>query len=141
VTAIQSLGIADLIIGGPASAPLVVLQESLSFWGGVDEQTGKIIDRHHQQQGVGLAGTALLMGAPRGSSSSSSTLLECIRLNTAPAILVLTEPDALLVVGVAAAWEIYGRGPTILKLPAMPDWTGIRSISVDMQGGISGSSS
>jgi predicted aconitase with swiveling domain len=107
----------ELILGPATSGPLLRLTEPVSFWGGVDEKTGQIIDRHHPQYGVCLAGTALLMGAARGSSSSSSTLLECVRLGTAPAMLLLTERDTILPVGVAAAWEIYGRGPSVVLLP------------------------
>ena len=108
---------AELILGGATSAPLLELIEPVSFWGGVDDSSGEIIDRNHPQLGVSLADTALLMTASRGSSSSSSTLLECVRLGTAPKILMLTEPDAILTVAAAAAWEIYQRGPTVLSLP------------------------
>jgi uncharacterized protein len=108
----------ELILGPATSGPLLRLAEPVSFWGGVDEETGRIIDGHHPQFQVSLVGTALLMGAARGSSSSSSTLLECVRLGTAPAMLLLTERDTILAVGVAAAFEIYGRGPTVVVVPS-----------------------
>ena len=126
---------AELIVGGAASAPLLVLREPVSFWGGVDDKTGTIIDRNHPQQGVSLAGTALLMGATRGSSSSSSTFLECVRLGTAPAILLLTERDAILTVAAAAAWEIYGSGPTVVILAETPDLVDVHTITID-DGGV-----
>ncbi|MFC9549935.1 aconitase X swivel domain-containing protein [Rhodococcus sp. NPDC056960] len=125
---------AELILGGAASAPLLVLREPVSFWGGVDDQDGTIIDRNHPQQGTSLAGTALLMDGSRGSSSSSSTFLECVRLGTAPAILLFTERDTILTVAAAAAWEIYGTGPTVLILPEMPDLAGVHTITVDDEG-------
>src|SRR5580658_571531 len=101
----------ELILGQATSGPLLRLTEPVSFWGGVDEKTGQIIDQHHPQYRVCLAGTALLMGAARGSSSSSSTLLECVRLETAPAMLLLTERDTILPVGVAAAWRYTAAAP------------------------------
>jgi predicted aconitase with swiveling domain len=76
------------------------------------------------------------MGAVRGSSSSSSTLLECIRLGTAPALLLLTERDTILAVGVAAAWEIYGRGPSVVVLPGSLDARDGDRIRADQQGRI-----
>src|SRR4051794_24524033 len=88
----------DPVVAGEAEGALLVLQEPVSFWGGVDEETGVIIDAHHPQFGECLAGTVLLMGATRGSSSSTSTFLECVRRGTAPASLLLTEPDPILVV-------------------------------------------
>ena len=126
----------ELILGSATSGPLLRLAEPVSFWGGVDEKTGRIIDQHHPQFGVTLADTALLMGAARGSSSSSSMLLECARLGTAPAMLLLTERDTILAVGVAAAWEIYGRGPTVVVLPRPPDARDGEQIRIDQQGRI-----
>jgi predicted aconitase with swiveling domain len=126
----------ELILGRAASGPLLRLTEPVSFWGGVDEKTGQIIDQHHAQYKICLASTALLMGAARGSSSSSSTLLECVRLGTAPAMLLLTERDTILPVGVAAAWEIYGRGPSVVLLPGPLDAQDGERIRVDQQGRI-----
>lgn len=126
----------ELILGQATSGPLLRLTEPVSFWGGVDEKTGQIIDQHHPQYRVCLAGTALLMGAARGSSSSSSTLLECVRLETAPAMLLLTERDTILPVGVAAAWEIYGRGPSVVLLPGPLCAQDGERIQVDQEGRI-----
>jgi predicted aconitase with swiveling domain len=126
----------ELILGQATSGPLLRLTEPVSFWGGVDEKTGQIIDQHHPQYRVCLAGTALLMGAARGSSSSSSTLLECVRLETAPAMLLLTERDTILPVGVAAAWEIYGRGPSVVLLPGPLYAQDGERIQVDQEGRI-----
>jgi predicted aconitase with swiveling domain len=126
----------ELILGQATSGPLLRLTEPVSFWGGVDEKTGQIIDQHHPQYRVCLAGTALLMGAARGSSSSSSTLLECVRLGTAPAMLLLTERDTILPVGVAAAWEIYGDGPSVVLLAGPLDAHDGERIRVDQLGRI-----
>jgi predicted aconitase with swiveling domain len=126
----------ELILGPAASGPLLRLTEPVSFWGGVDEKTGRIIDQHHPQFGVCMAGTAMLMGAARGSSSSSSTLLECVRLGTAPAMLLLTERDTILPVGVAAAWEIYGHGPSVVLLAGPLDAHDGERIRVDQLGRI-----
>ena len=126
----------ELILGRATSGPLLRLTEPVSFWGGVDEKTGQIIDRHHSKFGVCLAGTALLMGAARGSSSSSSTLLECVRQGSAPAMLLLTERDTILAVGAATAWEIYDRGPSVVVLPGPLDARDGERIRVDAEGRI-----
>ena len=124
----------ELLLGAGASGPLVRLVEPLSFWGGVDAATGVIVDRHHPQVGLGLAGTALLTGTTRGSSSTTSTFLECVRRSTAPALVLLTEPDSTLVVAVAAAWEIYGSGPSVVLLADGPPATAATRVSVDGAG-------
>lgn len=126
--------VGELLVGGRAAGDLVALSEPLSFWGGVDDESGRIIDRHHPQFGTGLAGSALLMGATRGSSSSTSTLLECIRRGTAPAMLLLTDTDPILVIAAVVAWEIYGRGPTVVLLSEPPDTAAVTSVRVDDEG-------
>jgi uncharacterized protein len=126
----------DPVVAGEAVGPLLVLQEPVSFWGGVDDHTGEIVDGHHPQRGVSLASTVLLMGATRGSSSSTSTFLECVRRNTAPAVLLLTDTDPILVVAAAAAREIYGRGTSVVVLDEVPDVTGIEKVRVDAQGDV-----
>jgi predicted aconitase with swiveling domain len=58
------------------------------------------------------------MPTGRGSSSSSSVLAEAIRLATAPAAIVLREPDSVLVIGALVALELYGRTcPIVVLVP------------------------
>ncbi len=81
----------------------------LSFWGGYDPASGRVIDRSHPALGATLTGAILVMPTGRGSSSSSAVLAEAIRLGTAPAGIVLSEPDPILVVGALVASRLYGR--------------------------------
>jgi len=53
----------------------------------------------------------------RGSSSSSTVLAEAIRLGTAPAAIVLLEPDPILALGAIVAKELYGRALPIVVEP------------------------
>lgn len=102
-------------IGGRA----LVLSEPLSLWGGMDPQTGELIDAHHPQCGASLAGRVVVMPAARGSSSSASVLAEAVRRGTAPAAIVLKEPDLILAIGSAVAEELYGRRvPVVVAAPA-----------------------
>jgi len=94
-----------------------VLDEPLSFWGGVDPATGDIIDVHHPQCDANVAGCVLVMPSGRGSSSSSSVLAEAIRAGTAPAAIVLGEPDPILALGAIVARELYGRTIPVVVAP------------------------
>ena len=106
--------------GAAAGAPLL-LEEPLSFWGGLDPKTGLIIDRWHPQAGAGVAGRILLMPAGRGSSSGSASLAEAIRLGFGPAAILLLKRDAIVIVGALAAFELYGLTcPVALVSPG--DW-------------------
>lgn len=106
------------LVEGEGRGPLAVL-EPLSLWGGLDSATGRVIERSHAAFGVSLAGTVLAMPVGRGSSSSSSVLAEAIRLGTAPAAIVLSEPDPILVIGALVASALYGRAcPVVVLSPA-----------------------
>jgi predicted aconitase with swiveling domain len=100
---------------GEAAAELLVLDGSLSFWGGTDAAC-TIVDEHHPQRGARLTGKVVALPAARGSSSSSSVLAEQIRAGTAPAALILAEPDGMLMLGAWTAAELYGRRLPIVVL-------------------------
>jgi uncharacterized protein len=97
-----------VLVGGRARGRVVVLEEPLSFWGGVDPVTGTVIDRRHPQAGICVAGTILAMPAGRGSSSSSTVIAEAIRAGTAPRGIVLRELDGIVALGAIVARELYG---------------------------------
>ena len=105
-----------LIAPGRARAPALVLDEALSLWGGMDPATGAIIERRHPQHGANVSGRVLVLPAARGSSSSASVLAEAVRAGTAPAAIVLGEPDLILALGAAVAEELYGVQIPILVL-------------------------
>jgi predicted aconitase with swiveling domain len=95
---------------------VAVLDEPLSLWGGMDPETGIVIDQRHPQSGTSLAGRVVVMPSGRGSSSSSSILAEAIRAGSAPAAIVLREADPILAVGAIVAAELYGRSIPIVVL-------------------------
>ena len=102
----------------PVAGTTLVLSEGLSLWGGMDPATGELIDAHHPQRGVSLSGRVVIMPSARGSSSSASVLAEAVRAGTAPAAIVLAEPDLILAIGAAVAEELYGvRVPILVKPP------------------------
>jgi len=104
---------ARTLVPGTAVAPALVLDEPLSFWGGVDPETGDITDVRHPQHGASVTGRILVMPSGRGSSSSSSVLAESIRGGTAPAAIVLGEADPILALGAIVARELYGKATPV----------------------------
>ncbi|NNF64818.1 MAG: DUF126 domain-containing protein [Acidimicrobiia bacterium] len=100
-------GMFDRLMPGDASGRALKLFEPLSFWGGLDSDTGEIIDRRHPQSGVTVAGTVLVMPSSRGSSSSSSVLAEALRNGTGPVAIVLGVRDPMVVLGAHVARELY----------------------------------
>jgi predicted aconitase with swiveling domain len=113
------------------SGRALVLTEGLSLWGGMDPASGELIDAHHPQRGANLAGRVVVMPSGRGSSSSASVLAEAVRARTAPAAILLGEPDLILAIGAEVAAELYGRRVPVVVMPreelaAIRDGTTIR---------------
>ena len=125
-----------VLVAGAGAGKVLRLDEPLSFWGGVDPVTGRIIDRRHPRRGESVGGRVLVMPYGRGSSSSSSVLLEGVRLGTAPAAVVLRELDGILALGAAVARELYEQSPPVVLLEAA-DWEALdegAEASVDVSG-------
>jgi predicted aconitase with swiveling domain len=95
------------LLPGAARGPVLVLDEPLSMWGGLDAESGRIIDRRHPQLGERVTDTVLVLPWGRGSSSAASVLAEAIRLGTAPAAIILSAPDDIILLGALVAEELY----------------------------------
>ncbi len=109
----------DVLVGGTAEGDVLTLDEPLSLWGGLDPSTGDVIDVRHPQRGARVAGRILLLPGGRGSSSSSTILAEAIRAGTAPAAIVLGEPDPILALGAIVGRELYRiTVPVVVANPA-----------------------
>jgi predicted aconitase with swiveling domain len=107
-----------VLVEGSATGPALVLDEPLSFWGGLDPSTGEIVEAGHPQRGEVVSGWVLVMPSGRGSSSSATVLAEAIRAGTAPAGIVLREPDEIIVIGALVAAELYGIAiPVVVASP------------------------
>ena len=108
---------AQVLVPGEGTGEVLRLAEPLSLWGGLDPETGEIIDRRHPNAGEIVTGRVLVLPVGRGSSSASSILLEAVRLGTAPAAIVTAEVDAILALGAAVAREMYDDAPPVVVLP------------------------
>ncbi|MCL1598901.1 MAG: DUF126 domain-containing protein [Actinomycetia bacterium] len=106
------------IVSGEATGTVFLLDEPLSFWGGLDPATGNIIDEHHPQLGENLSGHILAMAHGRGSSSSTGVLAEAIRLGTAPSAIVMSEPDLIVTLGAMVANDLYGTSCPVIVVPS-----------------------
>ncbi|MPZ53212.1 MAG: DUF126 domain-containing protein [Acidimicrobiia bacterium] len=118
---------------GSARGRLLVLDEPISFWGGVDHSNGTITDFRHPQHGETVTDRILAMPSGRGSSSSSSVFAELIRKGVAPNGVILGESDEILVLGAIVGELLYKRiCPFLLVTPT--DYAGLATgamISID----------
>lgn len=100
---------ARTLVDGAGQGPVCRLDEALSIWGGLDVESGVIIDVHHPQHGASIRGKVLVMPFARGSSSSANSLAEAIHGGTGPAAILLAQPDEIVVLGATVAGELYGE--------------------------------
>jgi predicted aconitase with swiveling domain len=87
--------------------PVIVSDVSLSFWGGIDEKTGVVIDQSHPLHGKCVAGSILVLPSGRGSCTASQVMLELILNKKSPNALVLRDRDGLVSVGALVAEAMF----------------------------------
>ncbi len=107
---------ADCLVPGAAQGEVTLLQAPLSLWGGFDLASGTVADVNHPDFGAAIAGRVLVMPGGRGSSSSSSVLLESARLGVNPLAIVLGERDPILAVGALVAADLYGVSIPVVRI-------------------------
>lgn len=106
------------ILAGVAEGKVIATTEALSFWGGVDPATGKVIDVHHPLHGVCLTGGVLFMPTSRGSCTGSGVLLDLILTGRAPSALVFCEAEDVLTLGALVAAEMFDKALPVVRLDA-----------------------
>jgi uncharacterized protein len=107
---------ATILNSGIAQGPVLVLTEPLSFWGAYDPRSGCIVDTHHPQSGLCLAGHILLLPETRGSGGTPGGIAEAIRRGTAPLGIILMAPDINLAIGAAVAARLYGNNCPVVTV-------------------------
>lgn len=115
-TLVSKLLVAGTTIGAEIEATAFALTAPISFWGGVNPQTGLIANVRHPQYGQSVTGKILCLPATIGSSSAAAVLLELVYANLAPAAIILHEPDAILLLGLIVADEMGLIIPPALQL-------------------------
>jgi len=104
------------IVAGSAKGKALVSKEPLSFWGGISPRTGEIIDRRLQRSGANVAGRIFVFPQGKGSSTSSATLMECIKTDVAPAAIINIKVDPILALGSIVSDELYQKAVPIVVL-------------------------
>jgi predicted aconitase/predicted aconitase with swiveling domain len=104
------------LIAGRAGGPVLHAETGLSFMGGVDAATGRVIDIHHPLCGQSVAGKVLCIPSGRGSCSGSLVIFELLMNGHAPAALVFRHRETILTLGVLIAGELFQRGIPVVQL-------------------------
>lgn len=103
---------------GSGQGEVLFSDTALSFWGGVNPETGEIIDRHHPLSGQSLVGKVLAIPSGRGSCTGSSVLLEIILNGHGPAAIVLQQADEILILGALIAGWVFAHPLPVVSVGA-----------------------
>ena len=87
------------ISAGTASGPALVTAMGISFYGGVDPETGKVVEKDHELEGQSIAGRVLVFPTGKGSTVGSYTLYRLKKAGLAPAAIVNAEAETITAVG------------------------------------------
>jgi predicted aconitase with swiveling domain len=107
------------IRSGSAEGRALVSSDPIGFLGGVDPETGMVIDPGHPLEGQSVTGKVLVFPGGKGSTVGSYTLYRMSRAGTAPAAIINSESEAIVAVG-----AIIGNIPMVDQIDVAEIRTG-----------------
>jgi predicted aconitase with swiveling domain len=87
------------IFEGVAEGEALATSQGISFFGGVDPETGVIVERGHQLEGQSIAGKVLVFPQGKGSTVGSYTLYRLKHNGMAPAAILNADCETITAVG------------------------------------------
>jgi predicted aconitase with swiveling domain len=87
------------IYKGTVEAEAIVTRDGISFYGGVDPDTGKIVEVGHELEGQSITGKVLVFPTGKGSTVGSYTMYRMKKNNMAPAAIINEQIDTIVAVG------------------------------------------
>jgi predicted aconitase with swiveling domain len=88
-----------IIYKGKAEAEALVTSMPISFYGGVDPNTGVILEKGHELNGVSIKDKILVFPQGKGSTVGSYTLYRLKKNGVAPAGMINRETETIVAVG------------------------------------------
>lgn len=121
------------VVGGVAEGEAITTRDTVSGWGGIDSNTGTIIERRHELVGQSFKGKVLVFPGAKGSSGYSHFFHLARVAGAAPAAMlfnIMTTKAALgCVVTRVPSMTDFDRNP--LEVIETGDW-----VKVDADNGI-----
>ena len=88
-----------IIYKGRGEGEALTTSQPISFYGGVDPNTGELIEKGHELLGKNVKGKMLVFPNGKGSTVGSYTLYRMKKNGTAPAGMVNRECETIVAVG------------------------------------------
>lgn len=118
------------IYPGKAEGEALVTGANVSFYGGVDPDTGIVIEKGHEIEGQSIAGKVLVFPTGKGSTVGSYTLYRLKKNGKAPAAIINAVCETITAVGC-----IIGEIPCVDQIPVGGLHSGMR-LAVDGESGV-----
>lgn len=84
---------------GVGEGELLVSEDDLSFLGGVDPETGEVVEEGHDLEGESVAGRVLAFPRGKGSTVGSYVMYALRKNGVAPAAIVNEEAETIITAG------------------------------------------
>jgi predicted aconitase with swiveling domain len=88
-----------IIYAGQGEGVALVSTQAISFFGGVEPDTGAVVERGHVLEGQSVAGRVLVFPTGKGSTVGSYTLYRLKHNGVAPAAIINAECETITAVG------------------------------------------
>jgi predicted aconitase with swiveling domain len=88
---------------GCASGQILLTKEPLSFLGGVNPDTGIVIDSKHELYGKNIGGKVLVIPSGKGSTVGSYVLYQMAKNMKAPLAVIAIEAEPIIATGAIMA--------------------------------------
>ncbi len=88
-----------VVYQGRAEGETLVTSMGISFFGGVDPESGRVVERGHELEGCCIAGKVLVFPTGKGSTVGSYTLYRLKQAGLAPAAIVNAQCETITAVG------------------------------------------
>ena len=88
---------------GTTAGDVILSKEPLSFLGGVDPDTGNVIDRGHQLYQKNVSGKILVIPSGKGSTVGSYVIFQMAKNKTAPLAIIAMEAEPIIATGAIMA--------------------------------------
>lgn len=118
-----------VVKAGHAEGKALVSPDPIGFLGGVDPDTGVVIEVGHPLEGECVAGRVLVFPTGKGSTVGSYTLYRLARARLAPAAIINAEADPVVAVGAIIA-EIPMLDQVDISRIRTGDWIRVRDEEV-----------
>lgn len=84
---------------GFAEDPLLISPQPISFFGGVDQSTGILVEKNHPLEGVSLSKRILAVPSSKGSTVGSYVIYSLVKKGVAPSGIILGQVDSIISAG------------------------------------------